>query len=88
MVKYSCLLSKITEIINFIDTTYTVLETCIRDIIRQYNSKINLIDDSSTPDIEPREELMQYLSIGLTSSTLKNFFTKEVYDSKVLQKLD
>jgi hypothetical protein len=41
-------MSNITEIINFIETTYTVLETCLRDINRQYNSKINLIDDSRT----------------------------------------
>lgn len=60
----------------------------MRDIVRQYNSKINLIDDSSSTDIVPREELLKYLSIGLTSSTLMNFFTKEIYDTKVLQKLD
>lgn len=31
---------------------------------------------------------MHYLTIGLASPTLTNFFTKEVYDSKLLQKLD
>jgi hypothetical protein len=54
-----------------------------------------MIDDSSTTvgiietaNVVPREELLQYLSIGLTSTTLLNFFTKEVFDTKVLQKLD
>lgn len=88
VVKYNCLMSNITEIINFTDTTYTALEACMRDIVRQYNSKINLIDDSTSSDVIPREELLKYLSIGITSSTLTNFFTKEIYDTKMLQKLD
>lgn len=58
--KFSCLMANVSEIFNFIDTTYSAMEAATRDIIRQYNSKINLIDDCSThpidtgqPDISP-----------------------------------
>ena len=40
-------MANISEIFNFIDTTYSAMEAATRDIIRQYNSKINLIDDWS-----------------------------------------
>lgn len=81
-------MSNLNEIFSFIENTYSVLEGQVRDIIRQYNSKINLIDDGSSGDVVPCKELLNYLTIGLTSSTLINFFSKEVYDSKILQKLD
>lgn len=53
IIKYNCLITYISEVFNFIDTTYTQLEASVRNIIREYNSKINLIDDSSSPDIVP-----------------------------------
>ena len=47
IVKFNCLMANISEIFSFIDTTYSTMEAATRDIIRQYNSKINLIDDCS-----------------------------------------
>ncbi len=47
LIKLNCLLNYITEIILFIDVAYGQAEIIVRDILRQYNSKINLIDDSS-----------------------------------------
>lgn len=53
MISWTCLLSNVNEIFNFIESTYVALETQVRDIIRQYNSKINLIDDGSSEDVVP-----------------------------------
>jgi hypothetical protein len=47
LIRLNCLLNYITEIILFIDVAYGQAELIVRDILRQYNSKINLIDDSS-----------------------------------------
>lgn len=60
----------------------------LRDILRQYNSKINLIDDPDQEGVSPGVELFKYLNCGITSPALINFLTKEVYDTKLLQKLD
>ncbi len=35
------------ESLNFVDSAYDAAELIIRDALRQYNSKINLIDDPS-----------------------------------------
>lgn len=47
-----------------------------------------LIDDPEKGDVTPCEELFRYLNYGITSTAIVNFLTKEVYDTKVLQKLD
>ncbi len=77
-----------TEVLSFVEHSYPTLETTLRDILRQYNQKINLIDDPEQEGINPCTELFKYLNCGITSTALINFLTKEVYDTKVLQKLD
>lgn len=49
LIKFNCLLSYISEIVSFVEVAYDQAELIVRDILRQYNSKINLIDDPSTP---------------------------------------
>lgn len=48
LIKFNCLLSYISEILLFVEVAYDQAELIARDILRQYNSKINLIDDPST----------------------------------------
>ena len=88
IIKYNCLITFISEVLNFVDTTYNTLEASVREIRSQYNRIKNLIDDSSSPNINPCLELFRYLNTGITSSALIHFLTKEVHDSKKLQKLD
>ena len=70
------------------EQAYPAAEVLLRDILRQYNSKMNLIDDPDQENINPCTELFKYLNCGITSPAMINFLTKEVYDTKVLQKLD
>jgi len=35
-------------------------------------------------NINPCEELFKFLNCGTTSTSIVNFFTKEVYDTKIL----
>lgn len=51
LIKFNCLLSYISEILLFVEVAYDQAELIARDILRQYNSKINLIDDPSTPSL-------------------------------------
>jgi hypothetical protein len=48
LIKINCLLGYIGEILGFVEVAYEQAEVIARDILRQYNSKINLIDDPST----------------------------------------
>jgi hypothetical protein len=45
IIKFNCLLGYISEIISFVEQAYPAAEVFLRDILRQYNSKMNLIDD-------------------------------------------
>lgn len=47
LIKFNSLLSYISEILLFVEVAYDQAELIARDILRQYNSKINLIDDPS-----------------------------------------
>ena len=47
LIKFNCLVAYITEILTFVEVAYESAELILRDILRQYNSKINLIDDPS-----------------------------------------
>jgi hypothetical protein len=47
LIKYNCLIAYINEILTFVEVAYDAGEALLRDIIRQYNAKMNLIDDSS-----------------------------------------
>jgi hypothetical protein len=49
LIKFNCLVAYITEILTFVEVAYESAELIVRDILRQYNSKINLIDDPSKP---------------------------------------
>jgi len=35
-------------------------------------------------NLNPCEELFKFLNCGTTSTSIVNFFTKEVYDTKIL----
>lgn len=48
LIKFNCLLEYIYEVLSFVESAYSQGEILVRDILRQYNSKINLIDDPST----------------------------------------
>lgn len=39
-------------------------------------------------NLNPCEELFKFLNCGITSTAVVTFFTKEVYDTKILEKLD
>jgi hypothetical protein len=74
-----------------VEVAYDQVELIARDILRQYNSKINLIDDPSNfwliidvENLNPCEELFKFLNCGITSTAVVTFFTKEVYDTKIL----
>ncbi len=45
IIKFNCLFGYISEILSFVELAYPAAELCLRDILRQYNSKMNLIDD-------------------------------------------
>jgi hypothetical protein len=47
------LINYVTEILNFVEQAYPAVEVYLRDILRQYNSKINLIDDPDQENINP-----------------------------------
>ena len=44
IIKFNCLLGYVSEIISFVEQAYPAAEVFLRDILRQYNSKMNLID--------------------------------------------
>lgn len=48
LIKASCMLGYISEALSFVDVAYNAAEVIIRDALRHYNSKIDLIDDPST----------------------------------------
>ena len=41
----------ISEVLSFVETAYVAAEVIVKEALRQYNSKINLIDDPSTLNI-------------------------------------
>ena len=49
IIKFNSLISYVSEVISYIETAYPAAESLVKEIIRQYKSKINLIDyaDSS-----------------------------------------
>jgi hypothetical protein len=53
MIKFNCLLGYISEILLFVELAYPAAELCLRDILRQYNSKMNLIDDEHQENVNP-----------------------------------
>ena len=46
IIKFNCLISYVSEIVTFVESAFPAAELFLRDILRQYNSKMNLIDDS------------------------------------------
>ena len=53
IIKYNCLITYVSEVLNFVDTTYATLESSVREIRSHYSRMKNLIDDSSSDDINP-----------------------------------
>lgn len=45
IIKFHSLLGYVTEVFAFVEKAYPAAEVLLRDILRQYNSKMNLIDD-------------------------------------------
>lgn len=45
IIKFHSLLGYVSEVFGFVEQAYPAAEALLRDILRQYNSKMNLIDD-------------------------------------------
>jgi hypothetical protein len=61
----------VSEVLAYVEMAYPAAELYLRDIIRQYNSKMNLIDFADPSEAEttvnPCEELFKHLNFGVTS---------------------
>ena len=88
IIKFHCILGYVSELLNFVEGTFPIMEMLLREITSNYNSQMGEIDDNSVENINPCEELFRFLNLGITSAPLVNFFSKSFYDSKLPQKLD
>jgi hypothetical protein len=86
------LLSYVEEHMNYIKNTFHSILGQLKEIQKNFYSKIAILEDciksNNNTSSNPIAELANYLKTGALSSSLSQYFSKELYDCKILQKMD
>jgi len=89
--KVGYLLSFIEEHMQYIKITFNTVLKQLNEIQKVFNLRISTLDDAirnHAINSTPIQEFLIYLTTGTYSSALHQYFGKELFDCKILQKMD
>lgn len=82
---------ELDELVSYLENQIDTCQTHWHNVIKNLKTKLGpLIESMEGPEAEERmcRDLTQYLVTGEASEHLSQFLSKEIYDCKVVPKLD
>eukprot|EP01017_Pseudomicrothorax_dubius_P026404 TRINITY_DN2944_c0_g1_i13.p1 TRINITY_DN2944_c0_g1~~TRINITY_DN2944_c0_g1_i13.p1 ORF type:complete len:694 (-),score=168.92 TRINITY_DN2944_c0_g1_i13:165-2246(-) len=89
--KIGYIFSTIQELIDYSRSSFTSFNAYLKEINKSFTSKVGILDDllkEAKISNPVNAELLKFFLSGACPVPLKQYFTKELFDQKILQKMD